>query len=66
MPSISFLLGVSGVGQLAVEAQPVGDEDVEGVTVVAAVPNLLIRLVEDHPCRRTQRLLYLYNYACDK
>lgn len=46
------LLGVSGVWQLAVGTQSGGDQDVEGVSVVAAVPQLLVRLAEDHSWRR--------------
>ena len=51
---MKVLLLVSGVGQLPVVTQSGGDEDIEGVSVVTSVPDLLIRLVKYHPCRKTQ------------
>lgn len=52
--SAELLLGVSGVGQLSVVSQSGGDEDIEGVTMVTSVPQMLICLVKDHPCKQIQ------------
>lgn len=45
------LLRVSGVGQLSMVPQSGGDQEIKGVTMVTRVPQLLVCLVKDHPCK---------------